>query len=174
MNIADWLAASAHLRPRAPALLTGTHVDADYATFAQRAAAVGAHLSRHYNVQPGDRVGLFMTNCTQYLECLYGIWWIGAVAVPINAKLHGREAAWICEDSGAKLIVLSDDIMDVWSEAVAPGALPTLSVDSDAYLRLRAGEGAAAPLARETDDLAWLVLHVGNHGPAEGRHAQPR
>ena len=42
MNIAQWLAATARLHPGAPALLTGTRVDADYATFARRAAAVGA------------------------------------------------------------------------------------------------------------------------------------
>ena len=92
MNIAEWLAATARLRPNAPALLTGFDLDADYATFARRAAAIGAVLARDYAVAPGDRVGLFATNCTQYLECLYGIWWIGAVAIPINAKLHGREA----------------------------------------------------------------------------------
>jgi len=101
MNVAEWLAASARLRPDAPALLTGFDLDADYATFARRAAAIGAALAREYDIAPGDRVGLFATNCTQYLECLYGIWWIGAVAIPINAKLHGREAAWICSDAGA-------------------------------------------------------------------------
>src|SRR5437588_366608 len=95
MNVAEWLAATARLRPSAPALLTGFDLDADYATFARRAAAIGAALARDYGIAPGDRVGLFATNCTQYLECLYGIWWIGAVAIPINAKLHGRETAWI-------------------------------------------------------------------------------
>ena len=103
MNMAEWLAASARLHPHAPALLTGVRMDADYAAFARRAAAIGAHLARRHGVTPGDRVALFATNCTQYLECLYGIWWIGAAAVPINAKLHGREAAWICGDSGAKV-----------------------------------------------------------------------
>ncbi|MBN8974184.1 MAG: long-chain fatty acid--CoA ligase, partial [Rhizobiales bacterium] len=70
MNMAEWLAASAHLRPDAPALLTGSRVDADYLTFARRAAAVGAHLAKRYGVAPGDRVALFMTNCTAYFECL--------------------------------------------------------------------------------------------------------
>ena len=102
MNVAEWLAATARLHPHSPALLTGFDLDADYATFARRAAAVGAALSHDYGIQPGDRVALFATNCTQYLECLYGIWWIGAAAIPINAKLHGREAAWICSDAGRK------------------------------------------------------------------------
>ena len=167
MNMAEWLAASAHLRPDAPALLTGTRLDADYLTFAKRAAAVGAHLTRQYGVAPGDRVALFMTNCTAYFECLYGIWWIGAAAVPINAKLHGREAAWICENSGAKLLFICDDTADHWAEADAP-SLATFSVDCDDYRRARDGEGVAAPLTRDTDDLAWLFYTSGTTGRPKG------
>jgi acyl-CoA synthetase (AMP-forming)/AMP-acid ligase II len=29
-----------------------------------------------------------MENCPEYLEALYGIWFAGLIAVPINAKLH--------------------------------------------------------------------------------------
>src|SRR5471030_2847394 len=135
MNVAEWLAASARLRPDAPALLTGFDLDADYATFARRAAAVGAALSRDYGIVAGDRVGLFASNCTQYLECLYGIWWIGAVAIPINAKLHGREAAWILGDAGASLTFISDDTAEALAEAASdlPASMPTLSMDSGAY-----------------------------------------
>ena len=32
---------------------------------------------------PGERVAAFMTNCPEYLEVLYGIWWAGLVAVPV-------------------------------------------------------------------------------------------
>src|SRR5258708_15584971 len=147
MNVAQWLAATARLRPDAPAVLRGVTIEADYATSARRASAVGAGLSRAYDIQPGDRVGLFMTNCTQYLECLYGIWWTGAVAIPINAKLHGREAAWICSDAGAKLTFVSDDTAEALMAAKAdlPVAMKTLSVDSDAYRVIRDGEGAAPP-----------------------------
>src|SRR5580700_4757462 len=156
MNVAEWLAASARLRPDAPALLTGFDVDADYATFALRSAAIGAALSRQYAIAPGDRVALFATNCTQYLECLYGIWWIGAVAIPINAKLHGREAAWICSDAGAKLTFVSDDTIEALAEVEAdlPAAMKTLSVDSEAYRAMRQGEGKVtpAPLPREEND----------------------
>jgi hypothetical protein len=42
MNVAEWLAASARLRPSAPALLRGAELKADYATFAHREAAIGS------------------------------------------------------------------------------------------------------------------------------------
>src|SRR4249920_1346486 len=163
MNVAEWLAASARLRPSAPALLTGFDLDADYATFARRSAAIGAALAREYGIAPGDRIGLFATNCTQYLECLYGIWWTGAVAIPINAKLHGREAAWICSDAGASLTFVSDDTVEALMEAKdgLPGAMKTLSVDSAAFRAMREGEGTPAPLPRGTDDLAWLFYTSG-------------
>src|SRR6202165_4428860 len=136
MNVAEWLAATARLRPNAPALLTGFDLDADYAAFARRSAAIGAALSREYGISPGDRVGLFATNCIQYLECLYGIWWTGAVAIPINAKLHGREAAWICSDAGAKLTFVSDDTAEALAEAKSelPAAMQKLAMDSGDYL----------------------------------------
>jgi long-chain acyl-CoA synthetase len=170
MNVAEWLAASARLRPDAPALLTGFDLDADYATFARRAAAIGSALSNEYGIAPDDRVALFATNCTQYLECLYGIWWIGAVAIPINAKLHGREAAWICSDADAKLIFVSDDTFEALLEAKGdlPVAMKTLSVDGDVYRAMRSGEGAPAPLPRETDDLAWLFYTSGTTGRPKG------
>src|SRR3954451_17649099 len=143
MNVAEWLATTARLRPRAPALIRGFDLEADYATFARRAAAIGAALTRDYGIGAGDRVALFATNCTQYFECLYGIWWIGAAAIPINAKLHGREAAWICTDAGAKLAFVSDDTIEVLAEAASdlPASMKTLSMEGAAYRALREGEG---------------------------------
>ena len=170
MNVAEWLAATARVRPSAPALLTGFDLDADYKTFARRSAAIASALPRDYGIAPGDRVALFSTNCTQYLECLYGIWWMGAVAIPINAKLHGREAAWICSDAGAKLALVSDDTVEALVEAKGdlPEGMRTLSVESQAYRALREGEGARQPVEREVDDLAWLFYTSGTTGRPKG------
>src|SRR4051795_10123648 len=170
VNVANWLLETGRLRPDAPALLSGFDLDADYATFARRAAAIGAALSRDYGIVAGDRVGLFATNCTQYLECLYGIWWIGAAAIPINAKLHGREAAWICSDAGAKLTFVSDDTIEALAEAASdlPASMQTLSMDSTAYLKMREGEGNPAPRAREIADRDWLFYTSGTTGRPKG------
>ena len=109
---------------------------------------------------------MFASNCTQYLECLYGIWWIGAVAIPINAKLHGREAAWICSNGGASLAFVSDDTIGALIEAKddLPAGMKMLSVDGDDYRTMRSGEGPPSPLPREDNDLAWLFYTSGTTG----------
>jgi acyl-CoA synthetase (AMP-forming)/AMP-acid ligase II len=168
MNIAEWLAASARLHPKSPALVKGTVIDADYATFARRAAALGAVLQRAYGIQPGDRVSLFMANCTEYLECFYAIWWIGAVAVPVNAKLHAREALWICENAGVKLLIVSDESVALLRDCADMALPPLLSVDSETYFKSREGESAQQPLPREPDDLAWLFYTSGTTGRPKG------
>ena len=168
MNIAEWLAASARLHPASAALLKGAVIDADYATFARRAAALGAALRRTHDIQPSDRVGLFMTNCTEYLECFYAIWWIGAVAVPVNAKLHAREALWICENAGVKLLIVSDESAAALRDGADTTLPPLLSVDGKTYFKSRGGEGAPQPFPREPNDLAWLFYTSGTTGRPKG------
>ncbi|QDM26949.1 long-chain fatty acid--CoA ligase [Tardiphaga sp. vice304] len=171
MNIAQWLAASARLHPDAPALLRGTTIEADYAAFARRAAAIGAGLARDYGIRPGDRVALFMSNCTAYLECLYAVWWIGAAVIPINAKLHGREAAWICDNAGSRLTLVDDDSAAALSSVMEdmPAGMQMLSVESADYRTLQHDDGgAASPHAREISDLAWLFYTSGTTGRPKG------
>lgn len=170
MNIAEWLAASARLYPQSPALMTGEAVDADYAEFARRASAIAAHLRDAHGIMPGDRVALFMSNATSYLECAYGIWWAGAVAVPINAKLHAREALWIVENSGANLTIVAGETKDALSEILSSGNPVTrlFDVESDGYIKARAGAGMPQPFSRGTDDLAWLFYTSGTTGRPKG------
>jgi long-chain acyl-CoA synthetase len=171
VNVAAWLAASAQLHPNAPALLSGTRVEADYATFGKRARAIGAALTRDFRIAPGDRVALFMTNCTQYLECMYAVWWIGAAVIPINAKLHGREAAWICDNAGARFAFVDDDSRQALAAVMEdmPADMQMLSVDSADYRTLQHDDGGSPePLPRDENDLAWLFYTSGTTGRPKG------
>ena len=165
MNLANWLDAAARRRPAAPALLDGARVEADYAAFAARAAALAAHLHAR-GAGPGARVAIYMGNRTEYLEAFYACFWAGAIAVPVNVKLHPKEAAWIVANAGARLALVSDDPGNGLA-AEAP-ELPILSADSVAWRRLRAGEGLARPVPRAPEDLAWLFYTSGTTGRPKG------
>lgn len=165
MNPAEWLVRTSRITPHAPALLSDMAVVADYRGFARRAAAIGGALAAR-GIGHGDRVGVFMTNRVEYLEVLYGIWFAGAAAVPINAKLHPREAAYIIDNSGAALTFVSDNV------GAALGALaaqvPSVPVDSAAYRAMRDGEPLAAPVAMSADDMVWLFYTSGTTGNPKG------
>jgi len=167
MNLAEWLVRSAR---RTPALLAGTHVVADYAEFARRAASIAAGLRERFGIAPGDRIAVFMANRTEYLELFYGVWFAGAAMVPINYKLHAREASWIVENAAAKLVFVDADVpSDLASLITAmPDSPAVIAVESRDYGALRAAEPLAAPVSRERDDLAWLFYTSGTTGKPKG------
>jgi len=165
MNPAEWLCRTAVRWPDAPALMIGTEVLADYATFATRAAQIGAALAADYGVLPGDRVAIFMKNRPEYLEALYGAWFVGAAVVPINAKLHPREAEWIIADAGAKVAFISADP----GAEVDPAAGATLvDVDADVFKRLYDHTPMPSPAPIAAHRMVWLFYTSGTTGRPKG------
>ncbi|MCM6777558.1 fatty-acid--CoA ligase FadD5 [Nocardia sp. CDC159] len=53
----------------------------------------------------GDRVLILALNHPEYLEAVFGINALGAIAVPMNFRLTPPEVAYIVADSGAKAII---------------------------------------------------------------------
>ncbi len=166
MNPANWLQRTARRMPDAPALYSGTDCHADYAEFARRAAALAAALTER-GVAPGDRVALFCSNCTAYLEALYAIWWLGAVAVPINARLHGKEAGWIIGDAEARL-VFTDDAALTALRGNTPAYATCLSVEGEAFAQMRSGPVQDNPTMRDPNDTVWLFYTSGTTGRPKG------
>src|SRR4051812_42954732 len=75
-----------------------------YAAFAQRALTVGGGLLAQ-GLRRGDRVALAMSNRPELLETIYACFAAGLVVVPLNARLHPLEMAYIAANSGARAIV---------------------------------------------------------------------
>jgi acyl-CoA synthetase (AMP-forming)/AMP-acid ligase II len=168
MNLAEWLVRTARRVPRAPALLAGRSVVADYAEFARRAAAIGCALRDRFGVRSGDRVAIVMSNRLDYLELLYAIWFAGAAAVPVNSKLHAREAAWIIENSETKVAFVSDEAANELAPLLEGCVSAVVVVESKDFAALRNSEPMAAPVARARDDLAWLFYTSGTTGKPKG------
>jgi len=85
VNPAIWLQRTGRVASDAPALYRGTHLIATYGELAARVAGMAGAFRDKFGINPGDRVVIFMPNCTEYLEVMYAAWHAGAAVVPINA-----------------------------------------------------------------------------------------
>lgn len=164
MNIAHWLARQAQIAPDQPALHLGTKPVADYGGFNRAARCFAAALNTR-GIAAGDRVALFMKNVPDYLIAQYGAWYVGAAVVPINAKLHPRETAWILDNAGASLCVTSPGLSDGLSDF---SAVPLVETGGEGWDEMLAHTPAPEICFRAPDDLAWLFYTSGTTGRPKG------
>ena len=170
MNLAEWLVRTARRLPNAPALLSGKNVIADYAEFGRRVAVLASAVQARLGIGRGDRVAIVMSNSVEYLELLYATWFAGAAVVPINFKLHAKEAAWIIENAEAKAVFVSDSMASDLIPLIEklPGLAAAIAVERKDFAALRTLEPMQAPVSRGRDDLAWLFYTSGTTGKPKG------
>src|ERR671922_3109068 len=125
MNQVELLLRTARWLPERPALAVGKQVVRSYRELASRVASLAAGLRQKLKLAPGDRVALAMKNCPEYYEILFACWHAGITAVPMNAKLHAKEFAYILENSGAKACFATPDL-----ESAVSTSIPVREIDS--------------------------------------------
>jgi len=168
VNLSSWIGRHARSRPHAVAIAEGAQPYATWADLAARVAAVAGGLRSVHGLLPGDRVAIVMRNRPEYLVAQFAAWHAGLVAVPVNARLHREEIAYILEDSGSKVVLTDDEHADdvaglVQGVASLRAAVVAPGPDWD---RL-----AAAPIRAEEpapDDPAWLFYTSGTTGRPKG------
>lgn len=169
MNIASLLVKAARTCADRPAVSLGTVPCLTYGELANRVAQLAHTLTTRFHLHPGDRVAITMSNCPEYVEVLYAIWYAGLAAVPVNAKLHQREFAYILDNSGARLCFATPDVVDTVGPLSAElDTLQTvLSTGEQAYKALFTGaQRALSSVAPEA--LAWLFYTSGTTGRPKG------
>ena len=169
MNVAHLFERTARRDPEAPAVALGRSVLLDHGALALRAARLAGALRDRLRLGAGDRVALIAANRAEYLEALLGTWWAGLAAVPINAKLHPQELAFVLGDAGARLCLVSPEL------APAVGALAGGLPELDRVIELGSAEYRrlleADPRSLEPTDgnaMAWLFYTSGTTGRPKG------
>ena len=88
-----------------------------YRDFAREATRLARAL-RASGIEPGDRVAYLCPNVPEMLVAHFGVPLAGAVLVAINTRLSPEEVRYICDHSGAKLLVVDAELQP----ALAPVA----------------------------------------------------
>ena len=170
VNLAHFLARAARVFPDRPAVSHGERVVATYSQLARRAARLAFALRHTMNVPPGANIALAMSNCPQYIELLYAAWWAGLTAVPINARLHPEEAAYILQHAEARVCFVTSDLLATIGalEGRVPGLERIVAVGSADYRAITSDSALSAPHPAAPDDTAWLFYTSGTTGRPKG------
>jgi long-chain acyl-CoA synthetase len=143
LNLASILEDTARRHPNRDAVVLGdTRLDYD-AVNAKANAVANLLVSR--GIKPGDKVALSCPNVPQFPAVYYGILKTGAVVVPLNVLLKGREVAYHLADSDAKAYVCFEGTPEL--PIAAEGWAGFNQAEScEAFFLITATSGADSPI----------------------------
>jgi long-chain acyl-CoA synthetase len=109
MNLAGAFSRSVQSNSHKTALFWGER-EYSYNELWHLANFVSEHLQGRYGVKPGDRVGLWLKNCPEFIPSVFGILQAGAVVVPINNFLKADEVNFILGDAGIDMLITDAEL----------------------------------------------------------------
>lgn len=94
-------------------------------------------------VREGDRVGVMMPNCMEFLDVLFGSVSLGAVPVAINARFAATELRYVVEDADVRVLFAREGIVPEASYAALlhetfPELQQSAAVTDGVPIRIRA------------------------------------
>jgi long-chain acyl-CoA synthetase len=134
-----------------------------------QASARAAGLLAANGVSPGDRVGVMLPNVPYFPFVFYGAMRLGAVVVPLNPLLKGREVAFHLSDSGAKVLLGWHQFEEAAQAGAGDAGAEALIVKpGDFEERLGAAEPLTDTAERDDDDTAVILYTSGTTGKPKG------
>lgn len=167
-NLARLLTDSAARDPEAVALKMDD-AELPYGLLDEGSARIAA-LLRDKGVGPGDRVGIMLPNVPYFAVVYYGVLRAGAVVVPMNVLLKGREVKFYLEDPEAKLLFAWHDFAEAAETGAEQAGAECILVKPGEFEALL--EDVADPVTevadRDGDDTAVILYTSGTTGTPKG------
>ncbi|RNI19473.1 long-chain-fatty-acid--CoA ligase [Flexivirga caeni] len=163
-NLAENLVNTARAFPQHAALREGDR-SLSYAEFDDAAARAGSWLAAR-GVRAGDSVGIMLPNVLEFPVLFYGAMRIGALAVPMNPLLKGREIAHFSGDSQMKVLCVAPAVSPEETARAVDGC-QVVQIGSDFLDGLRAFDPAGF-VDRADDDTAVILYTSGTTGVPKG------
>ncbi|MGY0503033.1 AMP-binding protein [Nocardia sp. FBN12] len=164
MAVVDYLRHWAALRPDATAIAYYGR-DVSYAEYDELSDRFAGWLLAN-GAEKGDRVGVYLSNCPQFLVAMLGILKIGAVHVPINPLFRAHELRHELTDAGVTILLAQDNLAPLVDEVRADTPLRLLAYTalSDMFA---AAPAVAAPFETTTADTDWHRIIESPRAPAQ-------
>jgi long-chain acyl-CoA synthetase len=139
-----------------------------YRDFAMQSGGLARKLQQDFDVQPGDRVGIWLKNCPEFVSGLFGILSAGGVVVPINNFLKAQEVEYILRDAGIRVLITEQSLSDALAQLTS--RVPELRlVHVHDFLGLeKSAEGSPHACPRTVQDLAVIIYTSGTTGRPKG------
>lgn len=154
--------------PGETAIYEGQSPRLTFATLDERARRLAGGLLRR-GLKRGDRVAIMMHNRCEYAEIMLACWVAGLCVVPVNAKLHPREFAYVVGHSGARLCFTTTALAPELAAGLRQAAQDCELVCCDEADYGRMADALALPVAdTAATDPAWLFYTSGTTGRPKG------
>jgi len=127
-----------------------------YAQIKERSDRFATALARS-GIVKGDRVGIMLPNCPQYLIAVFAILRLGAIVVNINPLYTPREIAVVATDSGMRMLIILDVLAPLASSIRPQTSIERMIITSTAEYSLAA---AACPAIEGTERLSEILASV--------------
>ena len=131
MNLASAFEASVNKNQQKTALFWGERT-CSYADLWNQSLSVAGKLRKQFKVQKGERVGLWLKNCPEFIPSFFGILQAGAVVVPLNNFLKPAEVNYIIADAGIDVLITDAELGAQFAAlAMARPKLKLMQVDAE-------------------------------------------
>jgi long-chain acyl-CoA synthetase len=133
------------------------------------ASARVAGLLKSKGIEPGDRVGIMLPNVPHFPVVFYGALRAGAVVVPMNVLLKGREVGFYLSDPEAKVVFAWHDFADAANQGAEEAGAEVISVEPGEFEKMLFEQEADHDVAdRSGDDTAVILYTSGTTGTPKG------
>ncbi len=133
-----------------------------YYEIKQQTDKLAAALSQ-LGIVKGDRVGIMLPNCPQYIISLFAILRLGAIVVNINPIYTPREVELVATDSGMRAIIAFDLVAPIVVGVKPNSQIETVIITS--LLEYSAKPEAAPPIPDGTLSFTDLIKIAGSAKP---------
>jgi long-chain acyl-CoA synthetase len=167
MNLVSAFAASVRQHPEKAALFWGEQ-EYSFSSLWSETQRVSERLKGTFGLQRGDRVGLWLRNCPEFVPCFFAILNAGGVVVPINNFLKSDEVIFILNDAGIDVLITDAELgSHARTLHSARSSLKVLKIDELAWAP-GSNDARSPALESKQADLAVLIYTSGTTGRPKG------